>query len=64
MKAQGTLKSSTKVCPLRRELGDQPNVNAIDSVTMLDGATPPAGVKVAVKHADAYIPLIDLEVRR
>ena len=45
-----------------KELGAQPIINAIGSVTMLGGSTPVPEVKEAMEQADvAYIPLIELE---
>ena len=45
-----------------KELGAQPIINAIGSVTMLGGSTPVPEVKEAMEQADvAYIPLVELE---
>lgn len=45
-----------------RELGAQPVINAIGSVTMLGGSTPLPEVKEAMERADdAYVPLMELE---
>lgn len=45
-----------------RELGVSPVINAIGSVTMLGGSTPPLEVKQAMERADAaYVPLMALQ---
>jgi seryl-tRNA(Sec) selenium transferase len=45
-----------------QELGAEPVINAIGSVTMLGGSTPAPEVKEAMERADrAYIPLTELE---
>ena len=45
-----------------KELGAKPVINAIGSVTMLGGSTPPAEVREAMERAnDAYIPLMELQ---
>lgn len=45
-----------------KEIGAQPIINAIGSVTMLGGSLPALEVKQAMDRADAaYIPLIELE---
>ena len=45
-----------------KEIGAQPIINAIGSVTMLGGSLPAPEVKQAMDRADAaYIPLIELE---
>jgi L-seryl-tRNA(Ser) seleniumtransferase len=45
-----------------KELGAKPVVNAIGSVTMLGGSTPPAEVREAMERAnDAYVPLMELQ---
>ena len=45
-----------------RELGAQPIINAIGSLSLLGGSTPPSEVKDAMDRADsAYISLIELQ---
>ena len=45
-----------------KELGARPVVNAIGSVTMLGGSSPPDEVREAMERAnDAYIPLMELQ---
>ena len=45
-----------------KEIGAQPIINAIGSVTLLGGSTPIAEVREAMEQAnDAYIPLMELE---
>ena len=45
-----------------KELGAKPVINAIGSVTMLGGSTPPAEVREAMERAnDAYVPLMELQ---
>ena len=47
-----------------KELGVRPVVNAIGSVTMLGGSTPPAEVRAAMERAnEAYVPLMELQDR-
>jgi L-seryl-tRNA(Ser) seleniumtransferase len=45
-----------------KEIGAQPIINAIGSVTMLGGCTPPAEIREAMDRANgAYIPLMELQ---
>lgn len=45
-----------------KELGARPIINAIGSLTLLGGSTPPPEVRAAMEAAnDAYIPLTELE---
>ena len=45
-----------------KELGARPIINAIGSLTLVGGSTPPIEVREAMEAAnDAYIPLTDLE---
>ncbi len=44
-----------------RDIGAQPIINAIGSVTLLGGSTPLPEVEQAMKSANAYIPLIELQ---
>ena len=45
-----------------RELGAKPIINAIGSVTMLGGSTPPAEVSYAMERASsAWVPLMELQ---
>ncbi len=45
-----------------KELGARPVINAIGSVTMLGGSTPPKEIRDAMEEADsAYVPLMELE---
>lgn len=54
--------SNRKWGELYRELGARPVVNAIGSVTLLGGSTPPREVREAMEEANsAYIPLMELQ---
>lgn len=53
---------STRWGAVFKQLGATPIINAIGSLTLLGGSTPPAEVRAAMDAAnDAYIPLTELE---
>ena len=57
--------ANTEWGSIYKDIGAQPVINAIGSVTMLGGSTPAPEVQEAMEAAGvAYIPLMDLEEKR